>query len=142
MNIYSMLLAILAGVFTTIETSINSQLGKFLTPSVATLHSLITGVTFIFLINLIKGNLTRYYKVVTVHPLWLIGGLFGAFIIYFSSKSIPALGISNAIILILAGQLISGLILDVMVNNVEVSMKKMLGMILFLIGAIIFLQDK
>ncbi|MDF2611652.1 MAG: hypothetical protein K0R92_3126 [Lachnospiraceae bacterium] len=66
MNIFSMLLAILAGVFTTIETSINSQLGKYLTPSIATLHSLITGMTFMLLINLILGNLTRYTKIVTV----------------------------------------------------------------------------
>jgi transporter family-2 protein len=136
-----MLLAILAGVFTTIETSINSQLGKHLTPSVATLHSLIVGMTFMLLINLIKGNITRYSKVVTVKPIWLIGGFFGAFIIYLSSKSIPELGISNTIILILAGQLVSGLIVDVFVNNVEISVKKMTGMVLFLIGAVMFLRE-
>jgi transporter family-2 protein len=141
MNIFSMLLAILAGVFTTIETSINSQLGKYLTPSIATLHSLITGMTFMLLINLFLGNLTRYTKIVTVRPLWLIGGFFGAFIIYLSSKSIPALGISNTLILILAGQLVSGLIVDVFFNNVEISLKKMAGMVLFLLGAIMFLQE-
>jgi transporter family-2 protein len=141
MNIFSMLLAILAGVFTTIETSINSQLGKYLTPSIATLHSLITGMTFMLLINLFLGNLTRYTKIVTVRPLWLIGGFFGAFIIYLSSKSIPALGISNTLILILAGQLVSGLIMDAFFNNVEISLKKMAGMVLFLLGAIMFLQE-
>jgi transporter family-2 protein len=141
MNIFSMLLAILAGVFTTIETSINSQLGKYLTPSIATLHSLITGMTFMLLINLILGNLTRYTKIVTVRPLWLIGGFFGAFIIYLSSKSIPALGISNTLILILAGQLVSGLIIDAFFNNAEISIRKMAGMVLFLIGAILFLQE-
>jgi transporter family-2 protein len=141
MNIFSILLAILAGVFTTIETSINSQLGKYLTPSIATLHSLITGMTFMLLINLILGNLTRYTKIVTVRPLWLIGGFFGAFIIYLSSKSIPALGISNTLILILAGQLVSGLIIDAFFNNAEISIRKMAGMVLFLIGAILFLQE-
>ncbi|HCM14174.1 MAG TPA: hypothetical protein DHW85_13450, partial [Lachnospiraceae bacterium] len=44
MNIFFMILAILAGIFTTIESGINSQLGKHLTPSIATLHSLITGL--------------------------------------------------------------------------------------------------
>jgi len=141
MNIFSMLLAILAGIFTTIETSINSQLGKYLTPSIATLHSLITGMTFMLLINLFLGNLTRYSKVLTVHPIWLIGGLFGAFIIYLSSRSIPVLGISNTLILILAGQLVSGLVIDTLINNLDISLKKMVGMVLFLIGAIMFLQE-
>jgi transporter family-2 protein len=141
MNILVMLMAILAGVFTTIETSINSQLGKYLTPSIATLHSLIVGMTFIFLINLVKGNLSRYYKVVTVSPIWLIGGLFGAFIIYFASKSIPELGISNTLILILSGQLVSGLLIDALANNVDISVKKIVGMGLFLIGAIMFLKE-
>jgi len=141
MNIFSMLLAILAGIFTTIESSINSQLGKYLTPSIATLHSLITGMTFMLLINLFLGNLTRYSKLVTVKPIWLIGGFFGAFIIYLASKSIPVLGISNTLILILAGQLVSGLVLDALVNNVEISIKKMAGMVLFLIGAIMFLKE-
>jgi len=136
-----MLLAILAGIFTTIETSINSQLGKYLTPSIATLHSLITGMTFMLLINLFLGNLTRYSKVLTVHPIWLIGGLFGAFIIYLSSRSIPVLGISNTLILILAGQLVSGLVIDTLINNLDISLKKMVGMVLFLIGAIMFLQE-
>ncbi|MGB8452988.1 MAG: DMT family transporter [Anaerocolumna sp.] len=141
MNIFAMLLAILAGIFTTIESSINSQLGKYLTPSIATLHSLIVGLTFMLMINLFLGNISRYAKVVTVSPIWLIGGFFGAFIIYLSSKAIPSLGISNTLILILAGQMVSGLLIDALINNVEISIKKMAGMAMFLIGAIIFLQE-
>jgi len=141
MNIYFMLLAILAGIFTTIETSINSQLGKYVTPSIATLHSLITGMTFMLLINIILGNITGYSKVLTVKPIWLIGGFFGAFIIYLSSRSMPLLGISNTLILIVAGQLISGLVIDAVVNNVEISVKKMVGMVLFLIGTIMFIKE-
>ncbi|WFR56551.1 DMT family transporter [Anaerocolumna sp. AGMB13025] len=141
MNLFAMLLAILAGIFTTIEASINSQLGKYLTPSIATLHSLIVGLTFMFFINLFLGNLPRYAKVTSVNPIWLIGGFFGAFIIYLSSKSIPRLGISSTLILILAGQLVSGLLIDALVNNAEISFKKMMGMIMFLAGAVIFLQE-
>lgn len=142
MNIFSIILAILAGIFTTIETSINSQLGKYLTPSIATLHSLITGMAFMLFLNILKGNISRYVKVTTVNPFWLIGGLFGAFIIYFSSKSIPVLGISNTLILILTGQLVSGLLIDVFINNVDISVKKMVGLVLFLVGTIMFLQEQ
>ncbi len=141
MNIISMLLAILAGVLTTIEATINSQLGKYVTPSIATLHSLMTGLTFVLLINLIIGNLPRYTKVTTVRPIWLIGGFFGASIIYLSARSIPSLGISNALILILAGQLTSSLVIDAFLNDAQISIKKMGGMVLFLIGTIMFLKD-
>ncbi len=134
-------LAIMAGVFTTIESSINSQLGKYLSPGVAALHSLIVGLLFMMFFTAAKGDISRYTKVVNVKPFWLIGGIFGAMIIYLSSKSIPVLGISNTLILILAGQLLSGLVLDVVVLNAEVSVKKMTGAILFLIGAIIFIRD-
>ncbi len=140
MNIVSMLLAILAGVLTTIEATINSRLGRYLTPSIATLHSLMTGLTFVLLINLIFGNLPRYSKVTSVRPIWLIGGFFGASIIYLSARSIPSLGISNALILILAGQLTSGLVMDVFLNNTQISLKKMGGLILFLLGTIMFIQ--
>jgi len=141
MNPFYMLLAILAGIFTTIEASVNSQLGKCITPGIATLHSLMVGMSFILLLNLINGKLSYYSKITTVKPLWLIGGLFGASIIYLSSRSIPQLGISNTIILVLSGQLLSGLILDAIVNQVELSARKIGGLILFLVGAIIFLKE-
>ncbi len=141
MNPFYMLLAILAGIFTTIEASINSQLGKFITPGIATLHSLMVGMSFILFLNLINGKLSYYAKITTVRPLWLIGGLFGASIIYLSSRSIPQLGISNTIILVLSGQLLSGLILDAVVNQVELNVRKIAGLLLFLVGAIMYLKD-
>lgn len=136
MDLFYMLLAILAGIFTTIESSINSQLSKYITPSMATLHSLIVGMTFILLINLINGKLSYYSKVTTIKPIWLIGGLFGASIIYLSAKAMPELGISSTIILILSGQLLSGLVIDALANNVAISARKVAGLIVFLVGTI------
>ncbi|HHV10023.1 MAG TPA: DMT family transporter [Clostridiales bacterium] len=141
MDLFYMLLAILAGIFTTIESSINSQLSKYITPSMATLHSLIVGMTFILLINLINGKLSYYSKVTTIKPIWLIGGLFGASIIYLSAKAMPELGISSTIILILSGQLLSGLVIDALANNVAISARKVAGLIVFLVGAIIYLKE-
>ena len=71
----------------------------------------------------------------------MIGGIFGASIIYISSKVVPELGISNTVILVLSGQMVSSLVIDALINHAEVSLKKMMGMILFLIGAIMFLKD-
>jgi transporter family-2 protein len=141
MNPLSIVLAILAGVFTTIETSINAQLGKYISPGIATLHSLIVGMVFMLFISLYNGKITLYAKITAVSPIWLIGGIFGAFIIYFSSKAIPEIGISNTLILILSGQLVSGLVIDVICNNLVIGSRRMVGLLLFLIGTIMFLKE-
>ncbi len=141
MSIASILLAILAGVFTTVETSINAQLGKSLTPSLATLHSLIIGTLFMLFLCSYSGTVTAYARITTVSPILWIGGIFGAFIIYFSSKAIPDIGISNALILILSGQLVSGLVFDVYLNHIEIGSRKIIGLALFLVGTIMFLKE-
>ncbi len=141
MSIISIVLAVLAGIFTTIETSINAQLGKHITPSLATLHSLIIGLIFMVFLCAYGGTLSQYPKIMTVSPVLWLGGIFGAFIIYFSSKAIPSLGISNTLILILSGQLVSGLVIDVYLNNIEISSRKIMGLALFLVGTIMFLRE-
>lgn len=60
---------------------------------------------------------------------------------FFSSKAIPEIGISNTTILILTGQLLSGLVIDVLYNEMEIGTRKAIGLVLFLIGTIIFLKD-
>lgn len=142
MNVFPMLMAILAGIFTTIEASINSQLGKYVTPAVATLHSLVTGTTVFLIINIVNGSIIKYQKITQVSPIWLIGGVFGAFIIYLSSKAIPSLGISNTLILLLTGELLCGLLIDALILNHAISVRKMLGLVLFLVGTIVYLQEK
>lgn len=141
MNLLYMLMAILAGIFTTLEATINSQLGKILTPGVATLHSLITGLTFFLILNIINGNIAKYQKVTQVSPIWLIGGFFGAFIIYLSSKSIPMLGISNTLILIISAELLCSLVIEGVILNQQITVRKVLGLIVFLVGAVMYLQD-
>lgn len=141
MKLIPVILAILAGIFTTIEASINAQLGKYITPVVATLHSLLVGVLLMLLLSMYNSKLSMYNRIVSVKPIWLIGGIFGALIIFFSSKAIPEIGISNTLILILSGQLLTGLVIDVICNDMVVSGRKAIGLILFLIGTIMFLKE-
>lgn len=127
--------AILAGIFTALESSVNSQLGKQLTPSIATLHSLVTGAVLMAAISILRGSYTRYIRVLHVNPIWLIGGLFGAMIIYLSSKSIPVLGVSKTLTLILAAQIITGVAIDTLVNHIGIDIYKIFGVAFLLLGA-------
>lgn len=141
MKLLPVILAVLAGVFTTIEAAMNARLGRYISPTIATLHSLLVGVLFMLLLSLFKGKLSLYAKVVYVKPFWLLGGIFGALIILFSSKAIPEIGISNTLILILSGQLLSGLVLDVIFNSMIIETRKAMGLFLFIIGTIMFLKE-
>lgn len=141
MSIFAMVLAILAGVFTTVESTVNAQLSKYVAPSLATLHSLILGSVMIFFICLWNGSISQYPNMLQVNPILWTGGIFGAFIILFSTIAIPQIGISNGIILILTGQIVSGLVADVYLNQVEIGPKKMIGLALFIVGTILFFQE-
>ncbi len=141
MDLISALFALFAGVFTTIQTTIDARLAKYVTPSIATLHSLATGMVFILIISLVKGNMGRYARVMHINPILLIGGIFGAFIIYFSAKAIQVIGVSKTLILIVAGQLLSSFFLDVFLYDADVNFKKIIGIVLFLIGALVFIKE-
>ncbi|MBP8641263.1 MAG: DMT family transporter [Oscillospiraceae bacterium] len=131
----AVILALLAGVFTVVESSINSQLGKQITPSIATLHSLATGAVFMLIISLVRGSSSRYIQVFSISPVWLIGGFFGAMIIYLSSRAIPVLGVSKALTLILTAQIITGLLIDLFFEGVRIDFYKVFGVLFLLLGA-------
>jgi bacterial/archaeal transporter family-2 protein len=134
-------LALLAGVFTAIEVGINSRLGKIVTPTIATLHSLIIGMLFFFTINLLQGTLSQYKNVFKVNPFLLIGGVFGALIIYIATKTIPKLGITTTLILVVSAEVLTGLFIDCFLTKEQVfSTMKIAGLIFVLIGIYILVD--
>lgn len=134
-DIMPYIFAIVAGIFTTIEASINSHLGKLVTPKIATLHSLVIGALVIFSVTLARGSIKDYIKVLKVSPYWLIGGIFGAGIIYLVTKTIPKLGITMTLTLVVASQILSALFIDVFVLKYEnLNMIKIIGSIMVLLG--------
>ena len=129
------ILAILVGIFTTMEASINSQLGKMVTPKIATLHSLITGLFIILIINIASGSLSQYGKVFYVKPYWLVGGIFGALIVYIVIKIIPYLGITVTLTFIIASQVLSSFYIDTFIfRNDKLGMMKIIGALLIIAG--------
>ena len=135
------LFALTAGIFTALEVRINSGLGKIITPKVATLHSLIIGMLFFFTINLIQGSLNQYKNIFKINPLLLIGGVFGALIIYLSTKTVPKLGITTTLILIVSAEVLTGLFIDCFLTKEQVfSTMKIIGLGFVLIGIYILVD--
>lgn len=86
-------------------------------------------------ISILRGSYTRYIRVLHVSPIWLIGGFLGAMIIYLSSKSIPVLGVSKTLTLILSAQIITGVVIDTLVNHIRIDIYKIFGVTFLLLGA-------
>lgn len=139
---FALIFAILAGIFTTLEASINAKLGKIVTPKIATLHNLVTGVLVIFVANILKGTIHQYRKIIYVNPQLLIGGIFGTFIVYFVTKAIPKLGVATTLTIIVASQVISGLIIDIFISKQnQLDWLKCLGIFLLLIGTYLTIKQ-
>ncbi|AOT68598.1 DMT family transporter [Geosporobacter ferrireducens] len=131
----ALIFAILAGIFTTLEAGINAKLGKIVTPKIATLHNLVTGVLVILVANILKGTIHQYRKIIHVNPQLLIGGIFGTFIVYFVTKAIPKLGVATTLTIIVASQVISGLIIDIFISKQnQLDWLKCLGILFLLTG--------
>ncbi len=140
-KIIPILFAILAGIFTTIEATINVKLGRIVSPKIATLHNLITGLLVILVANLLKGTIHEYKKILQVEPLWLIGGVFGTLIVYMGIKAIPKLGVANTLTIIVASQIISGLFVDAFILKQEsLYLFKIFGILFLLLGTYLLIK--
>jgi len=129
------ILAILVGIFTSVEATMNSQLGKIVTPKLATLHSLITGLVLILIINISSGSLRQYGKVFYVKPYWLFGGIFGALIVYFVTKIVPYLGITVTLTMVMASEVLGSFYIDTFIfKNEKLDIIKIFGALLILTG--------
>jgi bacterial/archaeal transporter family-2 protein len=130
--------AILAGIFTTLESSINGHIGKLVTPKIATLYSLFMGLLVMFLATLLMGSAVQYKNILSLNSkllvLGAIGGVFGALIIYFVAKIIPTLGVTVTLTMVVAAQILSGLYVDIFVLKHNIDVYKIIGSVSVLIG--------
>ena len=134
-------LALAAGIFTALEVGINARLGKIVTPKIATLHNLIIGMLFFFTINLLQGTLNQYKNIFKINPLLLIGGIFGALIIFLVTKTVPKFGITTTLILVVSAEVLTGLFIDCFLTREQVfSTIKIAGLLFILIGIYILVD--
>lgn len=127
--------AILTGVFTTIEATVNAQLGKIVTPKIATLHSLFVGLLVMLIANILNGTLNQYSKVSNVELHWLIGGIFGALIIYLMTLTIPKLGVTITLTIVITSQILSSFYIDTFIlKQQQLELTKIIGAFLVVMG--------
>ena len=140
-NIGAILFAILAGSSTALEAFINGELGKNTTALIATFISLVVGAIFFLISILVTGDLKSLINLSQLNPKLLLGGILGGFVIYFTVRAIPNLGVSNTLTLIVVSQILIGFFIDAAVLGQEsMHLYKYIGAILLVIGTFFILN--
>ncbi len=129
-------LAVFGGVLVSLSRQLNGRLSL----STSALHSSywnhIVGLVFITIIGAALGGL--FAGDPWGAPWWAyLGGPIGFIFIAASSWSITRIGAAQTALLIIAGQMISGVIVDVALGTAGNTMARMIGVTLILAGMVI-----
>lgn len=141
MKILYYLLPILAGVAITIQSGINSQLRAAIQhPLMAAFISFLVGtIVLVILLIFSRQAIPSMGTYQTISWYKFTGGLLGAFVVFIALISVQKIGASNMFILIIAGQLLTAVLMDhfgiLGLKVSPVNLQKTLGLLLVVIGA-------
>ena len=129
-------LAILGGVLVSLSRQLNGSLSMY----TSTLHSSywnhIVGLAFITAIGVIFGGL--FIGDPWGAPWWAyVGGPIGFIFIAASSWAVLKIGAAQTAMLIIAGQMISGVVLDVLLGTAGNTVARIIGVALILAGMLV-----
>jgi transporter family-2 protein len=140
MKIYLIALMLIIGFVLTLHLAMNSQVGAILkNPRMGNaIFWVIGGITAV-IIGLTDWDPTVFARLKEV-PLWLLtAGMMGGALVFGIAWTMPKLGAGNAFVLMIAGQVISGMIFShfgLFGSPVEpISMAKLAGALLLVAGA-------
>ncbi|WP_113632970.1 DMT family transporter [Pectobacterium peruviense] len=135
-----------AGMAVTLQTTLNGQLSKGIGGDsvAAALFSFAIGMLFLTVVASARGGIVASLGAIPAQPLWcLMGGLLGASALLCNVVLVPRIGLAALLGLVIAGQLISSLVIDhfalLGVNARPVSVIKFSGATLMLLGLAISL---
>lgn len=134
---WSVLIAIIVGGFTSIQSAINTRLGSYIGSVESAFTSFLVGTIAlaIMIIPFGSGKLNQI-----LHTPWylLIGGLLGASFVFSVIKIVPILGTGTTLAGVIAGQLILAVIIDhfgwLGLNTFKIDSYRIIGIVFLLLG--------
>ncbi len=141
MKIIFYLLPVLIGVAMTIQSGINAQLQSHLNqPLLTAFLSFLGGLILLGVILLVvRKPLPLVADFREIKWYYYTGGLLGAFVVYAVIISVHKIGAANMFVVIVAGQLITAVIMDhfsmLGLKENPVTLQKLLGILLVIAGA-------
>lgn len=142
MQILFTTLAFLAGVFLAIQAPINANLALTIgsKPIMAAFISFLVGTVVLLVVAVISCEFSLAIKEV---ELWkLLGGFLGAFAVFTTTFVAPKLGVVLLFLFVIFGQVMMSFTIDTFgffgVVKKEISPLKIIGLILFLTGLLLY----
>lgn len=141
MKVLFYLLPVLAGVAITIQSGINSQLRAVLQqPLLAAFISFVVGTVALAILLLFSRDVLPGMDQYTgIEWYKYTGGLLGAFVVTVTLISVAQIGAGNMFVLVVAGQLITAVLMDhfglLGMKHNPVSLQKLIGIVLLVGGA-------
>lgn len=137
-------LAILIGVFVTIQSQINGTLGKKVGAIEASFASFSIGTVVLFIVVFFfgKGDLPA---VMTVPKWQLAGGVLGACFVAISAYVVPKIGVATTVFAVIVGQISMGMIIDYFglfgAQQIPITFKKIFAIVLLISAIYLFNQE-
>ena len=109
-----LLLSFLAGTFISVQTALNTRLGKDLkNPTFVSVESCVIGAVALALYMLCTRTALPKASLMAREPVWLwIGGAFGATYVLITVLATPKLSVATVTALVIAGQMLVAVLLD------------------------------
>lgn len=139
---FLLLLAFLAGMMLPVQFAVNTQLKNAIgSPITASAISFIVGALSLSLLVIFMKQPIMWKQALS-YPVWIwIGGLIGAFYVFATVILMPKLGAGTTVAWILAGQIISSIIIDHFglfhVSTHAISLERIIGALLIILGVIL-----
>lgn len=140
MKIYLIILMLFIGVILTLHLSMNAQVGAIIkNPKIGNALFWTIGAFTAILIALTSLETEAFSRLKEV-PAWLLlAGVIGAILVFGIAWTIPQIGAASAFVLMIAGQVIAGVVLShfgLLGSPIEkISILKIMGILLLLSGA-------
>ncbi len=135
--IYATVAGILVSLQVVFNNQVSEKIGIWETTTIVHLLGLTLSASLLFFAG--DGSFSRMGE---VNKLYLVGGFFGAIIVFSSMKAMSMLGAAYSMSIMLVAQLVIALLIDIFglfgTEKIHLDITKPLGVVVMIIGIIIF----
>ena len=144
-NYLVMFLLFIAGTFVSLQASINARLAKYIGFLESAFVSFFIGTLTLLIFLFFKG-FNNFKSITDVPVLYLSGGILGAFFVFMITYAVPKIGVSAALSITIAVQLILGLLIDKYnpfnVSTFHISFLNIVGVIMIILGVLLITYNR
>jgi transporter family-2 protein len=126
-----------AGVASSVQAVVNSEVGRRTDPITAATISFAVGLAVLLVVGAVSGRL-QLAEATQLPPILLTGGLFGVLIVTGFATVVPVLGVTESTLIYILGSLAAALAIDAFgllgAPQIPVTLTRIAGIVLAVVG--------